>query len=83
MNPYSAVGNAVLIQHRENEVSVLAHFKLDSIKVKVGDKVTKGQLLVFAEIPATHPSRTCTIICKIHLSFRMAQASNASLRKLQ
>ena len=45
MNPYSAVGNAVIIQHRENEVSVLAHFKLDSIKVKVGDKITKGQIL--------------------------------------
>ncbi len=43
MNPYSALGNAVLIQHRENEVSVLAHLKLDSIKVKVGDKVAKGQ----------------------------------------
>jgi murein DD-endopeptidase MepM/ murein hydrolase activator NlpD len=45
MNPYSAVGNAVLIQHRDNEVSVMAHFKLDSIKVKVGDKVTRGQVL--------------------------------------
>jgi murein DD-endopeptidase MepM/ murein hydrolase activator NlpD len=45
MNAYSAVGNAVLIQHRDNEVSVMAHFKLDSIKVKVGDKVTKGQLI--------------------------------------
>jgi murein DD-endopeptidase MepM/ murein hydrolase activator NlpD len=45
MNPYSALGNAVVIQHRDNEVSVLAHFKLDSIKVKVGDKVVKGQLL--------------------------------------
>ncbi len=45
MNPYSAVGNAVIIQHRENEVSVLAHFKLDTIKVKVGNKVTKGQVL--------------------------------------
>jgi murein DD-endopeptidase MepM/ murein hydrolase activator NlpD len=45
MNPYSAVGNAVFIQHRENEVSVLAHLKLDSIKVKVGDKVTRGQVI--------------------------------------
>jgi murein DD-endopeptidase MepM/ murein hydrolase activator NlpD len=45
MNPYSALGNAVIIQHRDNEVSVLAHFKLDSIKVKAGDKVIKGQLL--------------------------------------
>jgi murein DD-endopeptidase MepM/ murein hydrolase activator NlpD len=43
MNPYSAVGNAVIIQHRENEFSILAHLKLDSIKVKVGDKVTRGQ----------------------------------------
>jgi hypothetical protein len=45
MNPYSALGNAVFIQHRENEVSVLAHLKLDSIKVKVGDKIKRGQLL--------------------------------------
>ena len=45
MNPYSALGNAVFIQHRENEVSVLAHFKLDSIKVKVGDSVKKGQVI--------------------------------------
>jgi len=45
MNPYSALGNAVSIQHRENEVSVLAHLKLGSIKVKVGDKVKAGQLI--------------------------------------
>ena len=45
MNPYSALGNTVFIQHRENEVSVLAHLKLGSIKVKVGDKVKAGQLI--------------------------------------
>ncbi|MBN2018777.1 MAG: peptidoglycan DD-metalloendopeptidase family protein [Sedimentisphaerales bacterium] len=45
MNPYSALGNAVVIQNRENEVSILAHLKLDSIKVKAGDKVTKGQVI--------------------------------------
>jgi murein DD-endopeptidase MepM/ murein hydrolase activator NlpD len=45
MNPYSALGNAVIIQHRENEFSVLAHLKLDSVRVKVGDKVTRGQLI--------------------------------------
>jgi murein DD-endopeptidase MepM/ murein hydrolase activator NlpD len=45
MNPYSAIGNAVIIQHRDNEVSVLAHLKLDSVKVKAGDKVTAGQLI--------------------------------------
>jgi hypothetical protein len=45
MNPYSAVGNCVIIQHRENEVSVFAHFKQGSIVVKAGDKVKRGQLL--------------------------------------
>ena len=39
MNPYSAVGNAVVIEHREHEVSLIAHFKLGTIRVKVGDHV--------------------------------------------
>jgi len=45
MNPYSALGNAVFIKHREHEISVLAHLKLDSITVKVGDKVKMGQTI--------------------------------------
>jgi murein DD-endopeptidase MepM/ murein hydrolase activator NlpD len=45
MNPYSALGNAVIIQHSEHEVSVLAHFKLGSINVKVGDSVKRGQVI--------------------------------------
>jgi hypothetical protein len=45
MNPYSALGNTVFIQHRQHEVSVLAHLKLGSIKVKVGDKVKRGQVI--------------------------------------
>ena len=45
MNPYSALGNAVFIQHREHEVSVLAHLKLGSITVKAGDRVKKGQII--------------------------------------
>lgn len=45
MNPYSGLGNAVFIQHREHEISVLAHLKLGSIKVKVGDKVKTGQVI--------------------------------------
>ena len=45
MNSYSAVGNCVIIQHREEEVSVLAHFKQGSIKVKPEDKVKRGQVL--------------------------------------
>jgi len=45
MNPYSALGNAVFIRHRENEVSILAHLKQGSICVKVGDKIAQGQLI--------------------------------------
>ncbi len=45
MNPYSALGNAIILKHREYEVSVLAHFKQNSIRVKVGDKVKQGQVL--------------------------------------
>ena len=45
MSPLSALGNAVFIRHGKNEVSVLAHFKQGSIKVKVGDAVKKGQVL--------------------------------------
>lgn len=45
MNPYSAVGNCVAIQHREGEVSVLAHLKRGSTVVKAGDDVKRGQML--------------------------------------
>jgi hypothetical protein len=45
MNPFSTFGNAIIIQHREHEVSVLAHFKNGSIAVKPGDKVKKGRFL--------------------------------------
>lgn len=45
MNPTFAGGNAVIIQHAENEVSVLAHFQQDSIRVKCGDQVKQGQVL--------------------------------------
>lgn len=45
MNSYSALGNTVIIKHQEHEVSVLAHFKKNSIRVKVGNKVKKGQVL--------------------------------------
>jgi len=45
MNPYLALGNTVIIRHRRNEVSVLAHLKQGSIKVKVGDKVKRGQVV--------------------------------------
>jgi len=47
MNPSSALGNAVIIRHRRDEVSVLAHLKNGSIKVRVGNKVKAGQLIGF------------------------------------
>jgi len=39
------VGNAVIIDHQNGEYSLLCHFKHDSIKVKVGDKVKQGEVL--------------------------------------
>lgn len=45
MNRMFAPGNTVVIKHAENEYSLLAHFKQNSIRVKVGVKVAKGQLL--------------------------------------
>ena len=45
MNPTFAGGNAVILMHCENEVSVLAHFQQGSIRVKCGDKVKRGQVL--------------------------------------
>ena len=34
-----------MIEHRENEVSVLCHFQPGSVQVKVGDRVKSGQPL--------------------------------------
>ncbi len=45
MNPSHALGNAVFIQHRGDEVSIIAHLKYGSTKVKVGDKVKRGQVV--------------------------------------
>ena len=45
MNPYCLVGNCVVIQHRANEVSVLAHLQRGSVVVKAGEGVKRGQFL--------------------------------------
>ena len=45
MNSFSALGNAIFIEHNKNEVSVLAHFKEGSTLVKAGDKVRSGQVI--------------------------------------
>jgi murein DD-endopeptidase MepM/ murein hydrolase activator NlpD len=42
-NPFSALGNAVIIQHSSNEVSVLSHLMNGSISVRVGDKIEAHQ----------------------------------------
>jgi murein DD-endopeptidase MepM/ murein hydrolase activator NlpD len=44
-NPYAPIGNAIIIQHSNREYSVLAFLKQGSIRVKVGDKVTRGQVI--------------------------------------
>ncbi len=45
LNPYSALGNVVFIEHRKGEVSVLAHLKLGSARVKVANRVKAGNVI--------------------------------------
>lgn len=45
MNSYSAVGNAVVIKHGNQEISIFAHLKPGSIKVKIGERVKVGQFV--------------------------------------
>jgi len=45
INPYSALGNSVTIEHRRGEVSFYAHLKLGSTRVKAGDRVKAGQVI--------------------------------------
>jgi len=44
-NPYASIGNAIIIQHSNREYSVLSFLRQGSIRVKVGDKVTRGQVI--------------------------------------
>ena len=45
MNRMLVPGNMVVIRHGEGEYSLFAHFKQNSIRVRVGDKVTRGQTI--------------------------------------
>ena len=45
MNESQPAGNYVVIEHQNNEYSMLAHFKQHSIQVKVGDSVKQGQVV--------------------------------------
>jgi murein DD-endopeptidase MepM/ murein hydrolase activator NlpD len=44
-NTYALIGNTIIIQHTEREYSVLAFLKQGSVRVKVGDKITRGQVI--------------------------------------
>lgn len=44
-NSNHIAGNYIVIKHSKNEYSTLAHLKRDSIKVMVGDTVSKGQVI--------------------------------------
>ena len=44
-NPYAQIGNTIIIQHTSKEYSVLAFLKQGSMRVKVGDRITRGQVL--------------------------------------
>ncbi len=45
MNSYWVPGNTVIIKHSEKLYSLLAHFKQNSIKIRVGDKIKAGDVL--------------------------------------
>ncbi len=45
MNRMYFPGNLLIIKHADGEFSLFAHFKQNLIRVKVGDKVTKGQII--------------------------------------
>ncbi len=45
MNRMFVPGNLVVIKHAEGEYSLFAHFKQNSIRIKVGDKVAKRQII--------------------------------------
>ncbi|HVE39956.1 MAG TPA: peptidoglycan DD-metalloendopeptidase family protein [Planctomycetota bacterium] len=45
MNPYATIGNALIIVHAKDEVSLLAHFKRGSVRPKAGDRVRRGDVL--------------------------------------
>lgn len=44
-NPYAQIGNAIIIQHSNKEYSVFAFLKQGSIRVKAGDRVSRGQVI--------------------------------------
>jgi murein DD-endopeptidase MepM/ murein hydrolase activator NlpD len=56
-NPYAPIGNTIIIQHSNREYSVLSFLKQGSIRVRVGEKVTRGQVIASCGVSgnATEP----------------------------
>lgn len=58
--PKLLAGNYIIINHGSNEYSVICHIRQHSLKVKVGEKVTQGQIIASAgnsgasDIPHIH-----------------------------
>ncbi|MDT0700363.1 M23 family metallopeptidase [Staphylococcus chromogenes] len=44
-NEYQFLGNYIVLKHANEEYSLIAHLKKDSIKVAIGDKVNSGELI--------------------------------------
>ncbi len=45
MNPAQLTGNSIIIKSKQREYILMAHFKMNSILVKKGDKIKAGQLI--------------------------------------
>ncbi|NLP59340.1 M23 family metallopeptidase [Lutibacter sp. B1] len=45
LNPYYAPGNSIILKTENNEFLYFAHLKQNSIKVKQGQKIIKGEIL--------------------------------------
>jgi hypothetical protein len=79
-NPYSKLGNAVYIQHSDYEVSILAHLKPGSIKVRPGDKVKRGDPVGLCGNSGDLFCPIFSITFRIALLCSMVQALNVNLK---
>ena len=75
MNPAEPCGNHIVLDLGNDEYLFVAHLQPGSVKVKPGDRVTKGQgRSDCAATRATRPSRTCTSIYRPHRIWLKAKA---------
>jgi murein DD-endopeptidase MepM/ murein hydrolase activator NlpD len=79
MNPAQLTGNTVILKTTNNEYLLLAHFKLNSIQVKTGEPVKKGQLWALRQFGQLS-NRTCIFISRTRKRWLAQQVSNAFLK---